>query len=129
MVDASQVINIEKLLLKCPLLQNLTLEGDYKYHNEIFLTDLKYLKVQGWEESNFENIIASILKPSKSSVKTLHLKFPLKEIMNCTFTEIPELDTVWIEVHFTQDTVFNSEALNQVLKLFPKNVEVIYKVR
>ena len=117
--------NIEILLSKCPLIQNLSIHYCYYELKEVCLTDLKELKLINCGDDCMTSAVNNIFKSSKASVKILHLEIEednKDEIeIECEFTEIPEIDTVWCSWK-----AMGSEESDRIRNLFPRKSEAIF---
>ena len=111
--------NVEILLSKCPLIQNLSILFYDSELKEVFLNDLKELKLFECGDVCMTSAVNNIFKTSKASVKILHLE--TEDKIECEFTEIPGMDTVWCS---RKD--MGSEELVKILNLFPRKSEVIF---
>jgi hypothetical protein len=110
--------DIEKFLNKCPLIQNLTLNGHKKEVGRIILKDLRKLEFVDCTAGCVTSLLKTV---SNSPLKALHFSY------SGLFGDMPvisELDSVWLNHAFSYRRNDIETAVDQLAKLFPTNVQV-----
>ena len=110
--------DIEKFLNKCPLIQNLTLNGHKKEVGRIILKDLRKLEFVDCSAGCVTSLLKTV---SNSPLKSLHFSY---SGLSGDMPVIPELDSVWLNHAFSYRRNDIETAVDQLAKLFPKNVQV-----
>ena len=119
--DSELEDGIDKFFNKCPLVQNLTLNGCGMEVNRIILKDLTTLKLNRCGAK----CITSMLKHfAKYSLKTLELKLSSKVIMECQIPVISTLDKILVHDWAQEKGIKKKPGLDKIMKMFPSNVEV-----
>jgi hypothetical protein len=106
-----------EFLNKCPLVQELTLDGYNKKINGIVLKNLTYLMLKFCDS---ECIVSVLEQESKFSLKTVGIRTDYDVVMECEFPVISKLDKI-ILPNYDLETI---NAINKIVKMFPIETEV-----
>jgi hypothetical protein len=118
------VEGLEILLSKCPLVQKLSIKNYDQEMKELVLKDLTYLELF-WCGSQF--MTSFLNQANKSSLNTVHIRQESKVLNECKISVISKMDKLVVTRkydYFTSTKDEKKQALENVVKMFPSDVEV-----
>ena len=115
----SNVNNVNKFLKKCPLTQNLTLEGYEKRIKKVELNNLSTLTLSNCGIKCTRSMLKLV---AKTKLRNLHL-FAAYDLQMPDLHVISSLDKVSITFGF----LLNSEEVDKLTRLFPREEKVLFQ--
>lgn len=132
-ISMTSIKNIADFLGKCPLVQKLSFH-DVDFHKKVKVFVLRDLINLELYDCNAKFMSKILKHSSKHSLRTvvINVYWTPEEVFECKFPEISMLDRVVVHLHYVdvyEDDDENYEgiqkqALDKVIKLFPRGVEV-----